>query len=265
MAKLTVIVENNADSPFIAEHGLALLIDFNDKRILFDTGAGGALVENAKLLNIDINSVTHIILSHGHNDHTGGLCNFSEGKVYSLSDVVIQRFSIHENSPVHDISMPKKSVEKLQKLYWIHSDSPLEIFDGAFLSGRIPRISGEDVGGPFYLDETGCVPDSIIDEQALLLSSGLLVQGCCHAGIVNTMRHFKMCCPDIEIRAIVGGLHLLHASIERLQQTAVYLNNSEVEDLYLMHCTGENAIKYLSENCPNIRVHYCKVGEVILF
>jgi 7,8-dihydropterin-6-yl-methyl-4-(beta-D-ribofuranosyl)aminobenzene 5'-phosphate synthase len=138
---------------------------------------------------------------------------------------------------------------------WQKIDSFTEIFDGIFLTGTISRESGEDTGGPFFLDAQGDVVDTISDEQALLFASGVLVQGCCHSGIINTLEHCKKYRSDIAIHTIIGGLHLLNASQERLMQTAEYLNSYGIKKLYALHCTGQNAIEFLSEKCPTIEIY----------
>ena len=107
------------------------------------------------------------------------------------------------------------------------------------------RESGEDCGGHFFSDESCTTPNLIPEEQALLLASGLLITGCCHAGIINTVEACRKTCPDIAIRTIIGGLHLRHASGERLERTAAYLASLNLDRLVLMHCTGENAVEYL--------------------
>ena len=89
------------------------------------------------------------------------------------------------------------------------------------------------------------MPNLIPEEQVLLLNSGVLITGCCHAGIINTVEACRKARPDIAIRTIVGGLHLRHAGVERLERTAAYLASLELERLVLMNCTGENATEYL--------------------
>ena len=89
------------------------------------------------------------------------------------------------------------------------------------------------------------MPNPVPEEQSLLLASGVLVTGCCHAGIVNTVEACRRARPDVAIRSIVGGLHLRHANEERLERTASYLASLGLERLVLMHCTGENAVDYL--------------------
>ena len=120
-----------------------------------------------------------------------------------------------------------------------------EIHPGMFLTGPIPRESSEDCVGHFFSDEVCTMPNFIPEEQALLLASGVLITGCCHAGIINTVEACRKARPDIAIRTIIGGLHLRHASEERLERTAAYLTSLDLDRLVPMHCTGENAAEYL--------------------
>ncbi len=259
--KYSIIVENNAQAPYLAEHGLAILIDYNNTKILFDTGASNVLINNAQLLGVDINSIKNVVISHGHNDHTTGLQYLPDScTVYAISDVDKQRFSMHENAVMHNISMPTTSCEKLKRVNFKKINSFTKIFDDVYLTGSIPRCSDEDTGGAFYLEKEAKNQDTISDEQALLFSSGVLFHGCCHSGIINTLEYIKKNCKDVKIHTIIGGLHLSKASDERIIQTANYLTSYGVKNLHLLHCTGENAINYLIENCPNIKVSTNSVG-----
>lgn len=148
-------------------------------------------------------------------------------------------------------------------LTFVRINAFTEILPGMFATGPVPRHSGEDCGGPFYLDPEKKTPDAIEDEQALLLLEGVLIQGCCHSGIINTLEHCRKSMPDIEIHTVIGGLHLLLADEERLKQTADYLRKSSVKRLYLLHCTGENAIAYLRAALPDCAIATPVAGEVI--
>ena len=135
------------------------------------------------------------------------------------------------------------------------------IAPGLYLTGPIPRKSFEDPGGKFFHDKACTIPDIVSEEQALLTADGVLITGCCHAGIINTLEYCKSVHPEIKIRTIVGGLHLRHASEQRLAATAEYLLQSSVKELYLLHCTGSNAIEYLQTTLPDCQIKSPQLGE----
>ena len=258
MMRCTILVENHALPGLTAEHGLSLLVERNGEKLLFDTGAGKALEENCKTLNINA-LPEYVFLSHGHNDHTGGIGILDDGKtVFAAEGIGKKRFSCHPGKPVRDLSMPEN------RLTFVRISAPAEILPGMFATGPIPRLSGEDCGGPFFLDPEKKMPDTIADEQALLLKEGVLIQGCCHAGIINTLEHCRKSMPEIRIHTIIGGLHLLLADETRLKETADYLRESAVKRLYLLHCTGENAIAYLRDALPDCAIFTPVAGETLV-
>ena len=215
---------------------------------MFDTGAGEALVPNAVRMGIDLNSVTDIILFHGHYDHTGGLAKLApqpQIQVYVGRGIVKPCWSLHDDGTKHGITMPTESQSVLNKCRVHEINAFTEIHPDIFLTGPIPRESGEDCGGHFFSDEACTMPNLIPEEQALLLASGQLITGCCHAGIINTVEACRRARPNIAIRTVIGGLHLRHANEDRLERTASYLASLNPERLVLMHCTGENAVEYL--------------------
>ena len=156
--------------------------------------------------------------------------------------------------------MPPESQAVLTKCRVHEIYAFTEIYPGIFLTGPIPRASGEDCGGHFFSDEACTMPNLILEEQALLLNSGTLITGCCHAGIINTVEACRKVRPDIPIRTIIGGLHLRHANEDRLECTASYLASLELERLVLMHCTGENPVEYL-RSCLACEVTTLPVGH----
>lgn len=240
MPKIQIVVNNTLPHPFVAEHGLAIYVEYNKTKLLFDTGAGSALRENLKLLDIDISAIDKVVLSHGHNDHTGGLEYLSDTvTVYAVDGIDKRRYSIHSGIPIRDISMPATAVKRLNSAHLIRTNNFMEIADGIFLTGSIPRISGEDCGGPFFLDKNGKFLDRIDDEQALLTSSGVLIHGCCHSGIINTLEYCKKCAPNIKINTVIGGLHLVNASDKRIEQSVEYLKKYGVEKVFPLHCSGD--------------------------
>jgi 7,8-dihydropterin-6-yl-methyl-4-(beta-D-ribofuranosyl)aminobenzene 5'-phosphate synthase len=254
--KITILVDNRITRPELrAEHGLALWIESEGKRILFDTGQGGSLGKNAKILGVDLGKTDIIMLSHGHYDHSGGMAQVmnraEKAELYCHPGVVLPRYSISDGiaTPVH---MPQPSLAAIVRLppthiHWLQQPIMLSAHIG--LSGPIPReTSYEDTGGPFYLDPQGKRPDSLSDDLALWMQtmSGLVVcVGCSHAGLVNTLNHVRLLNNGQKIRAVIGGFHLRSASPDRLAQTIAALRQLEPDMVVPCHCTGELAVAAL--------------------
>jgi 7,8-dihydropterin-6-yl-methyl-4-(beta-D-ribofuranosyl)aminobenzene 5'-phosphate synthase len=114
------------------------------------------------------------------------------------------------------------------------------------ITGPIPRkTSFEDTGGPFYLDPQGKRTDPIEDDLALWIRTdkgAIVCVGCSHAGVVNTCLHVQSLSQGLRVRAIIGGLHLVNAGRERLEQTVAALRRLEPDMLVPSHCTGEPAV-----------------------
>ena len=252
--KITLLVDKQDHSFLQSEFGLALLLEDEKCTFLFDTGAESALLNNGAKLNIPVEKFRKVILSHGHYDHTGGLALLAPEVIYCCKNVEQSHYSYHSADDIHNIAMPENAREVLNAAPRADVEKFTEIVPGWFLSGPIPRISNEDCGGKFFHDPACTLPDTVDDEQALLTGGGVLISGCCHAGVINTMLYCRKCRPDIKINTVVGGLHLRNASAGRLQQTADFFRQNGVKKLVLMHCTGSNAIEELQRFLPECQV-----------
>jgi 7,8-dihydropterin-6-yl-methyl-4-(beta-D-ribofuranosyl)aminobenzene 5'-phosphate synthase len=146
--------------------------------------------------------------------------------------------------------------------------APFELDAGVWLSGFVPRDAGfEDTGGPFFLDAERTEADLIPDDLSLGIRTcaGLVVcLGCCHAGIINTLRHLTRVTGETRVLAVIGGLHLLHAGSARLEQTVEALKAYAVPYLYPGHCSGEEAVAQL-ERSLGPSVQPCFAGQKIGF
>lgn len=251
--KITILVDNQAGQGLAGEHGFALWIEAGTERILFDTGQGSALADNARKLGVGLERAGRIVLSHGHYDHTGGIPEATsrapQAEVYCHPGVVLPRYSIRNGTP-KPIQMPRESMTALDKLpahrlHWVQQ--PVRLAEDVGITGPIPRETGfEDTGGPFYLDAEGKRPDPITDDLAVWIrtAAGLVVcVGCSHAGLVNTLNHVLRLNPGSRIRAVVGGFHLLNASVERVDRTIAGLQSLKPDRVVPCHCTGEDAAK----------------------
>jgi 7,8-dihydropterin-6-yl-methyl-4-(beta-D-ribofuranosyl)aminobenzene 5'-phosphate synthase len=132
-------------------------------------------------------------------------------------------------------------------MHW--TELPLEIAPGAGVTGVISRLTDyEDTGGPFFLDAAGEHPDPIEDDLALWIRTeeGLVVVvGCSHAGLVNTLKTAVRLAGTSRIRAVIGGFHLLEASFSRTAQTVRALRALSPETILPCHCTGVRALETL--------------------
>lgn len=256
---MKILVDNAAAPGFVAEHGFSLWVEADNKKILFDTGQGRALLHNAQTMHVDLNQVELLILSHGHYDHTGGLSDVLHPPhhihLYCHAAAFLPRYSIREGiaKPVKMMPQAMISVNSLpeDKVHWV--TKPLHITDRIGITGEIPRINNfETTGGAFYFDQDGKRADPIRDDMAFWVKTeqGLVVCiGCCHAGIVNTLQYITELTGEKRIHTLIGGLHLLNADDEQLKKVITELKQFAINNIIPCHCTGDRAYGYLSAEC----------------
>jgi len=273
--RITVLVENTAGGRgLLAEHGLSFWIELGSRKILFDTGQSGILSHNAQILGIDLSTVHAVVLSHGHYDHSGGLKRIMEtapmAPIYLHAQALEPKFARHEEQ-ARPIGMEQEIARIVEQRIHHGLDSftngSVEILPGVWATGEIPRRSAlEDTGGPFYLDPSGTRPDELWDDQALVLETtdGLVVVlGCAHAGVVNTLDYVATLFPGRPIRTVLGGMHLVRASRARIAHTIEALCRHNVQRIGPAHCTGQGASCALWDALPG-KCFVCNVGTQIV-
>lgn len=272
--RLTVLVENTARGRDLqAEHGLAFWIEVGSRRVLFDTGQSGLIRRNARMLGIDLASADAVVLSHGHYDHTGGLSAVLPGaartRVFAHPDALGEKYARSPGRGGRSIGVPASSTELLRKAAdIIPTEAPVEVCEGLSVTGPIPRITDfEDVGGAFFRDEDCRCPDTLTDDQAAYLNGPdgtVVVLGCAHAGIINTLTYIKQLVPTRPIHTVIGGTHLIAAGEERMRETVSALLELDVRRLLPLHCTGFAAAARIAQEFPG-RVSAAPVGTVLEF
>lgn len=272
--KLTCLVDN-AVSPHTAlrgEHGLAFLIESEEGRVLFDTGASGAvLLYNMEIAQVALNSVTALALSHAHPDHSGGLPDLLERRpglpIYAHPGILRARFS-EKDGQMRAKGLPL-DVEVLRQQADLHlSDAPQEILTGIWTTGEISERPEPEGRSPHHYVRDGerWVPDPYRDDMGLVLETVrglLLVCGCCHAGLLNTLSHVRRAFGEDPV-AVVGGTHLISADEAHMCRLSEVLKRLGPPQLYLNHCTGQAAYVALAGAFGD-RVAPCPAGTILEF
>jgi len=251
--RLTTLCENSAGKPgFAAEWGLSILVEADGRTILFDTGASDITLRNADRLGIDIPSGTPIVLSHAHADHTGGLApmlrRIGETQVIAHPAIWEEKYTRRPyEDTAADISIPyeKKQLEELGAHFQL-SREPVQLSENIWTTGEIPMITDfESIEPIFHILKNGeFQPDPILDDQALIIRSreGLvIVLGCAHRGMINTIRHAQHITGEQRVHTIVGGTHLFPKTEEQKQKAIAALREIGIRKIGASHCTGFDA------------------------
>ena len=270
--KVVILSTMLADSG-IGEWGFAALVEADGHRILFDTGARpDTVLRNARELGIDLGGVRDVVLSHNHGDHTGGLValrrELAKSNADALSRAWVGRGIFLPRVP----APPTGGMAAVRAAYeadggrFVEVDEPRELFPGIWLTGPVPRVHPERnwSGTGRIQTEKGVVEDNLPEDQALVLDTGrglVVLFGCGHAGVVNTLTHARHVVREAPVHAVLGGLHLFEKDDATLDWTADRLREMGVANLLGAHCTGLEAVYHLRARLGLDRSH-CVVGAV---
>jgi len=272
-----IVMDDKAESKGLEkEKGLSILVRAHypkkDLDILFDTSiTGKKVLSNIKKMNLGL-KFSYIVLSHKHWDHTGGLLEVLKARndwIPVLHGRNFFRRSIAVDPYLrHTTWMPflRRRIIELKGMLtpiW----NPIEIAPGVFLSGKIPLMTEFEAPPPKYRILPQMVQDEMEEELSLVLNLNgklIVINGCSHRGVVNTVKHAISITGASEIQAIIGGLHLMAFSDKRVARTIEELGKIGVKEFYIGHCTGEKAIKQFRSAFGDV-VHRTKSGMVIEF
>jgi 7,8-dihydropterin-6-yl-methyl-4-(beta-D-ribofuranosyl)aminobenzene 5'-phosphate synthase len=243
MPVITVINDNHSSGKFGSEHGLSYLIDAGEK-FLFDTGPSDIILRNAEKLDINLDEIQTIILSHGHWDHGNGLLYlFREDNPRNLvyhPDAFEKKYRKADHSY---IGLPFSHDIAARHFQLIETTSPLQINNQVVFLGEIPRNNDFEAKVTDFEHEDGS-EDFVNDDSGLAIrtSGGLIVvTGCGHAGICNTIRYAQQITGEENILAVLGGFHLKKDD-EITKKVVACFRSMKVKYAFPSHCTGFPAL-----------------------
>lgn len=263
--KITVLSTMLAGDPLfkgIGEWGFAALVEVDGRRILFDTGLRPMTVlHNARELGIDLSDITDVVLSHNHTDHVGGLLTLRRtyreknpdalSRVHVARGIFWSRGKNREGEEENSALVLKADFEKSGGRF-IEYRAPTELAPGVWLAAPITRTYPEaNYGGAGEVETpSGWVKDTVPEDAALVFDTvdGLVVlTGCGHAGIVNTLAFAREAIRPVPIEAALGGFHLFLNDEATLAWTAEKFRDYGVRTVLAGHCTGIEASYRLRE------------------
>jgi 7,8-dihydropterin-6-yl-methyl-4-(beta-D-ribofuranosyl)aminobenzene 5'-phosphate synthase len=260
--RITVLVDDRVGSAGLAaEHGLALWIEHDGHRILFDTGASGrVLLANAAALGVSVEDAEAVCLSHGHYDHTGGLAavlpRLRGARLYA-HPAVFEPKAARDGAKWRaiGISLPRSAIEA-RGVQLRLAEGPQEVAPGVAMTGEVVRDSRFVPQTPHLCIEgpDGPTPDPFRDDQALVVrgAEGLIVvSGCAHAGIVNLCRAAQGLMNEVRLQAVIGGFHLWGASAALIEATIAAFRQLRPGSIQPCHCTGGPAMVALARAFPD--------------
>lgn len=275
--KITVLAENSVCKSnalnLKGENGLSLFIEFDDRKILFDTGQSDLFIHNAKELGIDLSQVEYLIISHGHFDHGGGLKHFL--KINDNAKIFLHRKAVNKfytkifGLIPYYVGLDQNIIIKSSRINFIDEDTQIDskiiLIEGFTESFPRPALNKE----LYEKTDNQLYADTFNHELVMLLienNEAVLFSGCSHSGIINIIEEVRLYSVDLRIKATFGGFHI-HNPITRKNESLDYIEEltkalGETEQVfYTGHCTGEKNLRYI-KGWMSSKIQTMNTGEV---
>lgn len=258
--KVNILTDNRVSKRgLLAEHGLSIFIETVKGNFLFDTGQSAVYLHNAQKMGLDLTKTDHLIISHGHYDHGGGLNYFPNPDqlplVYVHERALGKRYKIMPDGNFQEVGLGWSSEFKL-----VQTQDYYQIMPGVILCGNIPQTVEFETVTPGFYQADKQTPDLLEDEQMLIfdVAGGLCIfLGCSHPGVANCLNQAKKLFPDKNINTLVAGMHLNIASPQRIQKTINFLQAQKIKNVVPLHCTGIMAITEIKRALGDACSLYC--------
>lgn len=252
-----IVLNDNTPGKCPGEHGLSFLLD---DWLLFDVGPSDIFVKNAKKLDINLDKVSTIALSHGHYDHGNGLKFIKRKKLVCHPGCFIKRYRKKDGSY---IGLPLTLEDARKDFDIILTKEPYKITEEVTFLGEIPCLNDFEAKTTTFYDDRK-KDDFVPDDSALAITSkkGLIVMaGCSHAGICNIVEYAKKITGSKKVYAVIGGFHLKEVD-EVTLKTINYFKKEKVKRIYPSHCVGESVLRKFEEELGSEKI---RSGDIITF
>lgn len=255
-----------------AEHGLSFFIETeingSSTGLMFDYGVDARnIMSNMALLGIDLGKAAALGLSHGHFDHWGGLIGIlkqNRSKIalgtplYLGVEAFAQRYSgrFSMEDPTYLGQLDREEIESLGAVKIVEIREPQEVIPGCYLTGNIKRSTEYEKVPPSLLIKRGDKLEGELfeGEQAVMCNvrgKGLVViSGCAHAGIINTVKHAQKITGINKVHAVIGGFHLVNAESDIIAKTVAEIKRIAPDYIVPTHCTGFEAMTIFAKEMP---------------
>jgi 7,8-dihydropterin-6-yl-methyl-4-(beta-D-ribofuranosyl)aminobenzene 5'-phosphate synthase len=258
--EITTLIENTQGehTGLITEHGLSFLIETGKSGILFDTGRSNAFLKNAKLLGKRLDGVEHVVLSHGHYDHSGGFQSFVQSRadraftLHTGEGFFAEKYARFNASYQYLGNDFDQEYIKEQGITHHTITGKTEIVPGVWALTHFKRNHAEETIHPRFVlrGQAGWVEDRFDDEVLLVVETGkglVMLVGCSHPGILNMLDSVQQAF-NKPVYALLGGTHLVEADRPRVARSIQAFQEKGIEVLGINHCSGAEAIKLATEH-----------------
>ena len=265
MTRIVILndTRNSNKEKFQNDDGFSAYIETENNKILFDAGPTNKFIDNAKILEIDLNKIDTAILSHGHFDHGDGFKYYNQKvKFISHPNCILKRWWRDDYSHYSGIQLSKEELENKYDVEF--TKEPYKVSDDIYYLGEIDRKREVIINKWVLEDGTN---DEVLDDSGIVINTkqGLIViAGCSHSGICNIVEQAKRVTNNNKVRVVLGGFHLRKLN-EEVDRTIEYMRNN-VDEVILAHCTSDEVCnKFIEELNEKIKISITEVGKCYIY
>ena len=274
--KIITLIENKSSEreDLHIEHGLSIYIEVDNKRLLFDTGKSGKILENASDLNVNLGELDYVLISHGHYDHSGGLKRLIKEinpniELFVGDGFFNNKHSLREDGDYQYAGNPF-DVEYLRDnnipTHFVNQDMVNLTENISIFTNFNRKDEFENTNETMFLKQDGVyIMDQFLEEISLGIKTpkGLVViVGCSHVGIVNIVDTIIER-TGMQIYALIGGTHLVKEDDEKINKIIEYLREKEIQIIGACHCTGKQGETMLEQQLEDNFINN-NTGDILI-